>query len=792
MLKHSLIIALRNLRKGNSITILNIVGLTLGLACSMVIGLYVVQELSYEKGFSKSDRTYRVSTRFFGSYNATSSQNLASVLSEQPEFEVATKLSKVFNGTVTLEGKSFIANNYYAIDSSFNNVFDYELLYGVRGAAFKNENSLILTTEEAERLFGRHDVVGEFLLVNDVKSEVTGVLKPSFYKSHLEFRALQVRKTSPYDDFFWRVLGNHTYAVTYKNVNQEQVENRLDQIREDYLFPSLSKMVTQNTLEEWLENPTKGPDLSSQRIADIHLGPRKVRELAKGGNRNAVLAFAIIALFILVISCANFINLSTAKASERTKELGVKKVLGTSRRVLIIQILGESVLHTVFAGICALGLTELALTLMQSYFPDFITLSISQYPIMILVLIAAVVMVGVFAGMYPAWYLSSFKINALLKGQKIKGFSGANAAGWFRNILVLAQFTLSATLIIGAIFILRQIDHLQKMDLGFNDENVLVINNAFDLGERGADIPAFLNEIERLSFVENTATFFRIPGHQDGAVKTLQELSNGKELYFDHIDGSSDLIEMLGIKLLYGRLMSDSLESDQDAIIINEAAAAHFEGSNVIGSKVGDRVVIGVVEDFHFESLRTEVGPASIQISENRIKIGIRMPLTQANISEVSDKWHTFQSKPLDYGTLSENYGGLLNKERQIGAAFTLFTVLAIIISCLGLFGLAAFAADQRLKEFGIRKVLGASVVDIVSVFSYDFMRIIGIAFLISIPLSIWGVNQWLQGFSDRISLSVGVFILAGVLAIGIAFVTILFQSIKTGKLNPVDTIKNE
>lgn len=792
MIRHLLKLAFRKLNRKRGLSFLNIAGLTLGMACSMVIGLYVIQETSYEKGFANSDRTYRINTNFLNSgLGASSSYNLLPILSEQPEFEVVTNLTKVNNLSVNLGDKLYPLNGYFYADTAFHQVFDYDLLYGVAGSAFKNENSLILTTKEAERLFGRTDVVGETLIAKSQKLEVTAVLKPSFFKSHVQFNALWIKPRKPMSNGLWRGIGYYTYAVTHKGVKQQQIEERLAYVKKDFVFPGLSEALNLYkgyTYEQYIESG-RDISLSSQPIKEIHLSADLTSEIVKGGDLKTIGTFALIAIFVLIISCANFINLTTAKASERTKELGIKKVLGTSRNALILQILAECIVLTLVAGIGSLALTELALSLMDVYFPNFITLSLFESPGILLVLTGCVVLLGVISGLYPAWYLSSFKITSLLKGQKVQGFSGGGFASTFRNSLVVIQFTLSTILIIGAIFIARQLNHMQQIDLGFDDDKVLVIKNAFSLKEQR---DAFITEIERLPFVESTSTHISFPGMSEVLRDTGEELPNGGLIPLYRFEGSAGQFETLGIEMAYGRGFSEDFSTDENNVIINESAAAYFGDTTVIGSKISNQTVIGVVKDFHFQSLREPIRPVWFQLTDRPFSLAIRMSMTQENKLLVEEKWYEFLQKPIETYALSDNYREMLKEEGHLGRAFSLFTILAIFISCLGMYGLAVFTTDQRLRELSIRKVLGASVTNLISMLISNFLKLAMISLVLALPLSYLGVSKWLDDFAFRIDISSAIFIQGVFCLMIIVVVTVLHQSYRAAIRNPAETLKND
>ncbi len=772
---------------------LNIVGLSVGLASFLIIGLYVFQESTFERGFSKADRTYRVYTKFLNSsLTATSSVNLADELARQPEVEEATSLSRVPNSQALKVGDAvFEPNNYFEVGQSFFNVFDFDLLYGNRETALNSPNSLILAEVEAQRLFGRTDVVGETVEIKDIQVLITGIIKASLYKTHLNFNGLWSKPESPYKLSDWSGISAYTYAVLGLNVKPEQLDKRFDKINEDYIFPSFQtsfSVIKDYTYQDW-KSSTSNVELFAQPITEIHLESELSGELAPGGEKSTVLAFAIIAIFILIISCANFINLSTAKASDRAKEIGMKKVMGSSRLVLVTQLLVESLVITLFAGVLAFGFAELALKLVNYFFGGFISISLIQTPQILFPLLLLLVLVGILSGLYPAIYLSSFKVTALLKGQKIKGFKGASSANVFRNALVVIQFSLSAILIICAVFMSKQLKYISKIDLGFEKENVLVLPKASLLTSQ---FEAFRTEVERLAIVEKTSSLSSLPGEENNGFKIEMETADGETVYANEFYGDSEIFDVLGIDLLYGRLFSDNVESNIKSVLINETAASLISNGNVLGQTLDGDEVIGVVKDFHFQSLREQISPVIFKWRPRFTQLAIKMPINQENVERIEAKWQEFSDLPSSHYFLEDNYKAIVDKEYRAGDAFSLFTALAIFISCLGMFGLTVFAADQRSKEFGIRKVLGAQVADLIKLLMNNFLKLALLALLIAVPCSIWGINQWITDFAYRIEVSALIFIIGGLLVFAMVFLTVFHQSYKVAVKNPVDSLKSE
>ncbi len=795
MWRHFLKLAIRNISRKGLFSLLNIGGLCIGLASFMVIMLYVFQESNYEKGFSKEARTYRLYTQMFdGSAMATSSSNLQIVMEELSEVESSTSMTRVPPlKTLTIREKSHSVENYFFTDNNFLKVFDYQFSVGNKELALNSPYSAILTEDEAFRLFGKKDVLNESITLDKEQYVVTGVLKPTIFKSHLEFEALLIKGTPvKYDIKRWVGGGpTYTYVTLGRNVTADQLNSRLDEMVEKYYFPGLKAVLPIRegfTFEDWI---TRGNIVRSyaQPIGDIYLKSNLTIEIKSGGNRKTVMTFALIAVIILVISCANFINLSTARASDRAKELGVRKVIGSTRKVIVTQLLIESMGVVVCAGILALGLTELSLKIVNGLFDGFISISLISTPVVILPLIAIILIVGLVSGLYPAFYLSSFKATSLLKGQRVRGFKGAGAAQIFRNLLVIVQFSLSAILIIGAIFISGQLRLLRNIDLGFEEQDVLVVEDLYKLGNQAS---SFVQEVRKKGFVREAGILNRLPGEGGSPFKRNMSSSDGQQFSVDEISGDTEMFNALGVELIAGRTFSDSLTTDKNKLVLNETAAALLVGAMPVGQMLRGQEIIGVVKDFHFESLRNRIGPVIFKFNSRYGKLAIKMPLNPENIQSIEETWNQFSQAPLNRSFLQDNYDRILATESRIGNVFGLFTGLAIFISCLGIYGLTLFAADQRAKEFGIRKVLGANVSNIIRLLIANFFGLVGIALLVAVPVSIWGINKWLEDFAYRIDLDVFTFIFGALIITLIVILTVFHQSYKSAVRNPVETLKSE
>lgn len=794
MLKHFFKVAFRNIMRKGKMSLLNILGLSLGIASSLVISLYVFQERSFEKGFADHDRIFRVEEHFLSmGHVAWTTANLQFSLEEIPEIEAFARVRNQGTETILLEGQGMKPGRTLVSDNRFFELFDYPILLGNSDAPLTGPGSAVISEELANRLFGRSDVVGESLELKALgKVAISAVVATPVTKSHLDFNLLVNFDKPEKLGNSWYGIGGYTFVRTTPGTTSEQLKVRLDKLTEEKVFPKAFKPSPDMTFEQWMAHENR-IEFLPRPIEDIYLQSNLQFELGSGGDAQMLTTLSLIAVFILVIAAINFMNLTTARSSGRTREIGMRKVLGTRKGGLVGQFLFESMLVTLVAATLGAGLSEALIYAINDYFGQVIGISLFSYPGLIPVLLLGVLLLGLLAGIYPAFYLSSAKVIPLLKGMKLSYVLNLNIARVLRNGLVVTQFTLSTGMIIATLFIYQQLIYLQEKDLGFSEEQVLVITNTKDLD---TNTPAFKDQVLSIPGVSAASYAGRLPGDESQSVQSIM-LDANNAIAFQSFSADLDFLQTLDIELRAGEWFRRETDNAADSItnvVVNQAAVQALGLKEPVGEIVGNAIrIIGVVEDFNFASLKEEVGPVLIGFHEKSPKnMALKVSAGQIPYQQIESAWRQFTNMPMETKMLEQNFDELLYKEEQSANTVLFFTILAIIISCLGLFGLAAFTADQRLHEFGIRKVLGASVMDIVKLFGLDFLKLIGIAFLVSVPLSIWGVNQWLQGYADRISMTAGVFLLAGVLAIFIALGTILFQSIKTGRLNPVETIRSE
>jgi putative ABC transport system permease protein len=810
MLKNYLKVALRNLWKNKAFSAINIAGLSAGLAVCLLIVLYVKDELSYDKYNAQSENIYRIDADIF--FNGTQFTSavapppLAPTLKKDyPQIAQYVRLRGLGDILVKKDNQNIKGHNAVFADSTFFQVFSIPMLAGNPLTALNEPNSIVIDETTAKKYFNSTDVVGNTLYIdNSVNCKITGVIKDIPSQSHFHFsfiRPMRDRYQGNQDD--WLSNNNASYVLVKPGVTRASLQNLVNATINNYL----AKQVEQR-LHTSANEINKGGNhylYPVMPLTDIHLHSNKSYEFEANGNVAYVYIFSVIAIFILLIACVNFMNLSTARSANRAKEVGIRKVVGSLRSNLITQFLTESVLMSFFSLLLALAIAALLLPffnqLAGKQMSVFTLLSTWLLPL----LIALIIVVGCIAGSYPAFYLSSFQPVQVLKGSIAKGFK----TSWLRSGLVVFQFFISVSLIIGTIVIYTQLKYIRSKEIGYNRDQVLVIHNTYVLDKQ---IKTFRQEMLKISGVQNAAVAGSLPtetGHnQRGWFKDPTLDAKQVTIVTDFVV-DQNYIPTLGMNMAAGRNFSHDFPTDSSAVIINETAARLFGFKDPLNETIyrpagfsgsGGLVprpfhIIGVVKDFNFNSMHDKVGPMIIQLDELYGKVAIRINTKNipALISQVEDKWNSMApGQPFSYTFLDTDFNTVYNDDQRTGTLFTIFAVFAIFIACLGLLGLVTYAAEQRIKEIGIRKVLGAGVAEIVTMISKDFVKLVLIAFLIAFPIAWWAMNKWLEGFAYRIDISWWVFVLAGLLTIAIALLTVSFQAIKAAITNPIKSLRTE
>jgi putative ABC transport system permease protein len=789
MFKTNLKIAWRNLLKDKQFTLLNILGLSAGLACALLIFLWVNDELSFDKFFANNDRVYEVMEHRTGDGQTAISDESSGLVSETlinqiPEIQYAAPLAPAGwfqKYTLSVNENNIKAIGQYAGKDYFN-IFSFKILEGNNNTVLKDRSSIVISDELAKKLFGTtQNIIGKAIrFQQDTTFFVSGVFEKAPYHSSQQFDFIlsfdYLGDVQPWVKT-WGNLGPHNFVLLKNGANADKINKEI------------AGVIRNNS-----SDTTRTIFLS--KFSNIYLNDSFDHGQQTGGRIVYVRLFSLIAIFILILACINFMNLSTAKASRRMKEIGIKKVVGAGRKQLIVQFLAESMLLTFFAAIFA---ALIALILLPSF--NGITgkqIGLHLTSSMLIAFVGIILFTGLLAGSYPALYLSKFNPLIILKGKLNTSFAEVVS----RKGLVVFQFTLSSILIIAVLIIYQQIQFIQNTSPGYNKENILKIDSE---GKIQGTEETFIAELKRIPGVVNaTFTFNNMVGRNFGNSGISWDGKDpNSDVYFEGFGVGYDFFETMDMHMKEGRSFSKVYGADSSKIILNEAAADVMHFPNPVGKTIrlfGNPLqVIGVVKDFHFESLHATVKPSYVVLERQganpwfKIMIRIRADHQRQTIAAIRQFYETYNPGfPFTFNFLDEAYQKQYDSDTRVSVLSKYFAGLAIIISCLGLFGLAAFTAQKRRKEIGIRKVIGASVSGITAMLSKDFLVLISISLIIAFPVSWWLMNSWLRGFAYRVSVTPFVFVIAGVSVILITLFTVSFQSIKASMANPVKSLRTE
>ena len=812
MLKNYFTIAFRNLSKHRFYTFINIAGLAIGIASCLIITLFILHELSFDKHFSNAERIYRLDSEidFNGNHfdlAVAPPPAAAALLRDFPEVEAVARFRQREWRRVrrtTFEIKE--PHTVYASNGIFK-TFSLSLLSGNVANALTEPNTLVVSRSKAEQYFPGENPLGQTLIIDNKDNYmVTGVFEDFPATTHFKFDfifSMEGLEESKGND--WLSSNFNTYILLKEGSAAKDLEAKFPKMVETYVGPQIKEFLGKDFSEEDFKEKGNKMDYTLTPLLSIHLHSDKTSELSANSDITYVYLFGAIAFFILMIACINFMNLSTARSANRAKEVGVRKVMGSLRSHLVRQFLMESVLLSVFSFIIALLIVYLVL-------PAFNVLAernlvIPMNPLFALTLLLAALVIGLLAGIYPSLFLSAFKPVNVLKGKVALGMK----SGAVRSSLVVFQFMISIFLVIGTITVKKQMDFIQNKKLGFKKDQVIVLHNT-ELLENQTE--AFKNELLKISGITNVSASGYLPisgwGRNNysfwphGAQPSPDNMISMQSWLVD-----TDYIPTMGMEIVKGRNFSEVFPSDSTAIIINESAAKRFGFKDPIGEKLSmptfngsvdfnntvTLTIIGVMRDFHFESLKQNITPLGLQLGKSGWSMPIRF--TSSNMSGVIENvektWKTFRpGQPFEYTFLDEAFSKMYSAEKRLESLFAIFAALAIIIACLGLFALTSFTAEQRTKEIGIRKVLGASVSSIVLLLSKEFGKLILISFVLAAPMSWFAVNRWLENYTYKTEVGIVVYLFAGVAAFLVAWFTMGFQSVKAARSNPVTSLRSE
>ncbi len=810
MFKNNLKIAWRSLKKQSFFTLLNIFGLAIGIAGATLISLYVVDEMNHDNMFNDADRIYRIDTDIkFGGVEMKASEAAAPMAAAMqrdfPQVEQTVRFRT--RGSALVRPVSEQANAKEAkvtfADATFFRFFGIDVTTGDAKTALSEPNTLVLTKTAAEKYFGQENVLGKRLLLNNTDTyTISGVIndlpKNSVLKDYSIFMSMEGYPAAKEDN--WGGSNFVTFIKLASGADIEEFQVQLQGMLEAYMLPWAQKYFPGMTSETFAASGNY-IRYHTMPLTDIHLHSQRDQEMGANGSIQNVYILSFIGLFLIVLASVNFMNLSTAHSLKRAKEVGVRKTLGSNKHDLVRQFLTESVLISFLSLSVALVFTVVSLPFFNTLSGKEIGIPFSN-PLFWGCLLLATVLLGLFSGSYPAFFMSRFKPVKTLNG----GAGSSVGGGKVRNALVVFQFGISVFLIVGTLVVFQQLNFIQGKDLGYTKDQIVVLEDTFSLGNQ---IMAFKEEVKNLGQVENATVSDYLPtpswrSNSSFFEEGARDQESALSMQTWKVDG--DYMSTLNMQLIAGRDFNKKLIADSVSVIINEAALPIMgvNATEALGMRISEDIeleipsyytIIGVVKNFHYESLRENIQPLGFFLDRSTGNMAVKLNAGNFNqaITSIEGIWNKMApGQPFNYRFMDESFNATYEAEQRLGKIFTVFTVLSILIACLGLFGLAAFNAQKRTKEIGIRKVLGATVGQISYRLTTDFLKMVGIAIVIALPLGWFVMNKWLEDFSYRIEIAWWVYVLAALLAVGVAIVTVSYQSIKAAIVNPVKSLRTE
>jgi len=812
MLKNYLKTALRSLLKNKMNTAINITGLSIGMVCCILIVMYVMDELSYDRYWANGEQIYRMALerRYpdrSARYAIIPASYAQDVKREIPEVAESVRLISFGGNAPTLlkyQNQTLEERHVMLADSSFFRVFQVPLLEGKPDLVLNRPNTVVLTQSTAKRIFGNANPIGKTLeIVQGPKLEVTGICEDLPKNVHFTFDFLASTRGFPVADQINHIsFSSTTYLRLRPNANPDAVQAKFPALVAKYAAGEVERNFGVS-YDQYLK-AGNGYFYFLQPLRSIHLDSNLESELQPNGNRTLVYMFMVIAGFVLLIACINFMNLATARSSERAKEVGIRKSLGSTNGQLAAQFLTESVLLSLFSFTVAIGLVIMLLPLFNELArKELSALFLIRWTTLPVLFILAL-LVGLLAGSYPAGVLSSFEPIKVLKGK----FFSTRQGHLLRNGLVVFQFAISIILIISTLIVYRQLHYVQNKALGFAKEAVITVQGA---GFLGPNTEAFKQDIGQIAGVQTVGGASAIPGQPNYFGITFRKEGDRETVTGRGLVADDQYLQTMQMTMASGRPFSRAF-NDSLSVVINEEAAKELGLTDAIGKRVvspddfgreGDAevvyTVVGVVKNFHFTSLHQRIAPLFIindrwfGRNNNQIVLRIQSPEPQAVLARTEGIWKRYlPDQPFHYSFLESDWGALYQSEQVSQRIFGVFSLLAILIACMGLLGLAIYIIQQRTKEIGVRKVLGASIPGIVALLSQDFLKLVFIAFILASPVAWYAMNRWLQDFAYKIDIEWWVFAVAGVLAVGIALLTVSYQSVKAALMNPVKSLRAE
>ncbi len=807
MFKNYFTTAYRFIRRNKFFSLVNIIGLSSGLAICILIAIFVFDEFSYDQYNHNADRIFRIESNISINGNGIKTTYVPAPMANQmvkdfPQVENSVRLRKQGYTLVKKDGKNIMESDVVMSDPSLFDVFTLPMIAGSPSNALKEPNSIVISEKAAKKYFNSTDVIGKTLFINNTTTyKVTGVIKNIPQESHFHFDFIESMSAEAkrFNDVWlnpWAV----TYVLAKPGISTKDINKFLSQIEAKYVAPQLQQM------NQGGKNAVAASDnffrFHAMPLNKIHLYSYITGEFEPNGNIQTVWIFIIVAILILVMACVNFMNLSTAFSSRRSLEIGVRKILGGNRRDLIIQFLVESVFITLVATCLALLFAILLLPYFNELSGKHFSAAIFSRGWIIGSLVLLALVTGLIAGSYPAIYLSSFKPVKVLKEFLITG----QRSSWLRNSLVIFQFAVANILIVGTLVIYHQFTYIKEKNLGYNRNQVLVIPNTDALGEHAA---TFKDEVDQLPGVTGGTLTSFLPDHDFVSTRAYfkDATANPQETFLlDEWTVESNYVPLMQMKIVKGRNFSAHLSGDSSCVLLNETAARLLGyAANPINQAVylqnsnpeGGFKIIGVVKDFNASSLHNKIEPIIFRLGEDIGAASFRINTKHiaSLIGQIKERYNTLDAaydQPFTWSFLNDDFNNLYKSDELSGKIYTAFTLFAILIACLGLFGLVAYSAQQRIKEIGIRKVLGASTLNVIRLLSKDFLKLVIIAIVIACPLAFWASHRWLQDFAYRTTLNAWFFVTAALITILITWLTIFFQSVKVARQNPAVILRDE
>jgi putative ABC transport system permease protein len=802
LLKHSL----RSFKRQRSYILINILGLSIGIACSLLIALFVLNELSYENYNVKKDRIYRmVLNGKLGGQEVTVAYSAAiigpTMVKEVPEVEDFLRMNGLGPNNIEYNNQIFGDNNIIEADSSFFNFFSIRLIKGDAKGVLNGPHKAVLSETMAKKIFGKENPVDKTIKIGSdtTRFVISGVMGDIPENTHYKASIITSFMTNPGSkNPTWLSNSFSTYLLLKPNSSYKTVDAKLPGMIIKYVGPELQRYMGISITDFGAKGNKYRFFL--QNLKDIHLDTSIQQQFKPASDPKYLMIFGSIAILIILIAAINFMNLATAQASKRAKEVGIKKVGGSTRGMLIAQFLTESFILSFVSLILALVFIRLSLSYFNNLLGASLTLKLftAWYTVPVLILFS--VLVGFLAGSYPALFLSSFNPYEVLKGS----IKNSTKNGRLRRVLVVFQFSVSILLIVGTMIMYRQIKYMLNKDVGFNKEQLMVINSAHELGKK---IKSFKEIVKGIPGVVNIASSTAVPGrnNNDNAYQMEGRKDESFLMQTNWVD--YNYLETYGMKLASGRSFNESFTSDKDACIINESAFKNFSINDISktrfmeprdSGKMNYMPVIGVVKNFNFESLRNPIQPYIMKFqTENQIWGYLTVRLSGSNykqtIRAIEDKWKEFvPNNPLQYYFIDADFENMYIQEKQNAQMSVIFSILAIFIAALGLFGLTSFTVEQRTKEIGVRKAMGSSIPGIYIVISREIIILISISALIAWPLIYYIASKWLENFFYRINLGIFSFVAGLIIVLGIAILTISYRIMKAARVNPAQSLKYE